>query len=64
MAHALCMLDNYGYKHTITICNTLLYTGVTYYIQVLLICNAIYVEVLPYESNIQVYLYEMGPGIA
>ena len=22
MAHAHCMLDNYGYKHTLTMCNT------------------------------------------
>jgi hypothetical protein len=25
MEHALCMLDNYGYRHTLRICNTLLF---------------------------------------
>jgi hypothetical protein len=29
MAHTLCMLDNYGYKHTLTICYTYCFSTAT-----------------------------------
>jgi hypothetical protein len=33
MAHAHCMLDNYGYKHTLTICNIHCFSTATKFIQ-------------------------------
>ena len=29
MAHALCMLDNYGYRHTLRICNIYCFSTTT-----------------------------------
>jgi len=44
-AHALCIMDNYGYKHTTRICNT-------YWSSTATMFNQTRIHINPYPANV------------